>query len=183
VIPKSRKGMSDCQESIKKIGKASRIYTGRSPQARALNAILKKHGTENGGNKVPIVFGMIYSAGSTAETTFTEKGGVEVKSDVSSMKRYFENFNDGKVEYAATFTHEGQHVTDTLSRQWDPSPAPERFQTEYNAYVSQSYINQAYGTFPPYRVWNPSWPDFARDGFRRSMAEANANGDAYGCRH
>jgi RHS repeat-associated protein len=180
----TKRNANECEivrKTLKEIGKAARSYVGRSPQAKALNAILKKYGTENDGNNISIVFGVIDSAGSTAQTAATGKDSVEVKFDFSSMKRYFGDFNDGKVEYAATFTHEGQHVVDTLARRRDPSPGPERFQTEYNAYISQSYINQAYGTLSPYRVWDPSWPTFARDGFRKWNAEKNANCDAYGC--
>lgn|GEM_PF-1860396 len=156
--------------------RARNSYASHSPQAKALQKILDAVGTENDGNNVSIIFGAVDKYGSNAQTTYDKNAGILVKFDPKALQH---NFSGDPTELAATFSHEGQHIVDETLLQRNPTPGPERFQTEFNAYMSQSYINQAFKTVSPYGVWDPSWPAFVADAFRNWTAEENANCDAY----
>jgi len=161
-----------------RIQRARKSYASRSPQARALQKILNSLGTENDGNNVSIIFGKVDDAGSNAEASYDKNAGVLIKFDLNALKA---NFGKNGIEVAATLAHEGQHVVDEVQWGRNPMPGEERYQTEFNAYMSQSYINQAYGVVSMYSVWNPSWPKFAAGEFRIWNAQEEANCEAYGC--
>jgi RHS repeat-associated protein len=175
----TKKDKVDCdmvKKARERTQRARNSYASRSPQAKALQKILDAVGTENDGNTVSIIFGTVDKYGSNAQTTYDKNAGILVKFDPKALQH---NFSGNPIELAATFAHEGQHIVDAISWQRNPAPGPERFQTEFNAYMSQSYINQAFKTASPYGVWDPSWPAFIAGTFRNWTAEENANCDAY----
>jgi hypothetical protein len=176
----TKKNKTNCRmvkKARERTQRARNSYASRSPQAKALQKVLDVFGKENDGNNVSVVFGIVDKYGSNAQTTYDKNAGILVKFDPKSLQR---SFNGNPTELAATFSHEGQHIVDAISLGRNPTPGPERFQAEYNAYMSQSYINQAFKTASPYGVWDPSWPVFSADQFRKWNAEENANCDAYG---
>ena len=173
-----KSGCSMISDARGRIQRARNSYVSRSPQAKALQKTLDTLGSENDGNSVSVIFGKVDDSGSNAETSYDKNAGILIKFDLNALKA---NFGNNKVEVAASLAHEGQHVVDEINLGRNPMQGEERYQTEFNAFVNQSYINQAFASVSMYRVWDPSWPRFTADQFRVWNAQEEANCDAYGC--
>jgi uncharacterized protein YjdB len=168
------------KEGLKKVESAARSYSSRSPEGKRLNAILKFYGKENDKNNVSVAFGRIDGV-SNAQTTYDANAGVLVKFDPKAMSRNFDGLGKSAaaVEYAGTIAHEGQHGVDAMAKQSNPLTSDESYNTEFEAFKSQSYINRSYGTNSPYGIWDTSWPSNLANGFMEWNADLNAQCAAY----
>lgn len=168
---------TNCQmlkEGLEKIKQASKSFSAGSPQARALAKILKFYGKENDGNTVSIAFREIDGV-SNGQTHYDQNAGALITFDVGAIKTNFGGLgNDEAVEVAATVAHEGQHGVDAFEKGGDPVGYNQRYQTEYNAFMSQSLVNQGLGVSSVYDVWSNDWPGNFAEGYRAWESDLQA---------
>jgi len=171
---------STVKKGLEKVANAAKSYSSKSPEGKQLNAILKFYGKENDGNNVSVVFGRVDGV-SNGQTTYDANAGVLVKFDTTAMSKNFGGLgkNAASVEYAGTIAHEGQHGVDAMASRSNPRTSDEAYNTEFQAFKSQSYINRSFGTNSPYGVWDTSWPSNLANGFMEWNADLNAQCAAY----
>ena len=174
------KECAEVKKALDNVRKAKGAYSSHSAQGKALNAVVAFYGTENDGNMVSVTFGSV-GKGANAETDYSVNAGTNVMFDVKAAANSFGDLNStGALEFAATVAHEGQHGVDAAEHMRNPQGYGERYNTELHAFITQSYVNEAFRTTSVYRVWDVNWPTLGREGFRTDNAEKLADCAAAG---
>jgi RHS repeat-associated protein len=171
---------SNCREVKKgrdRLNNLARSYSSHSTEGKRLNSILNALGTENDGNNVSVVFGTI-GGGANGQTSFNPNAGILMKLDPAAISRNFGGMNTS--EFVGTLAHEGQHAVDETRWKSNPLSPQMSYETEFNAFQAQSYVNEGFRTNSPYGVWDTSWPAGVASGMADLNADLLARCAAYG---
>jgi RHS repeat-associated protein len=147
------------RKALRTAGRAADDLIDGSTGRSTLNKIISFYGDEGSDNGVAVGFGN--AGGNNGQTVTTVSKDKATKTDITfnlaSIKSTGSHEGTTPMgELAATVIHEGQHGVD--GRYFGP-PAnkAELLITEFNAYMSQSYVNQGLRSTSPYGVWQHVW--------------------------
>lgn len=166
------------RQALSDVQKATGQYAHGSTGEKLLNGIVKFYGKEGENNGVNVGFG---NAGNN--NAITETKGKETNITFNLKSIVDTGGNEGttvRVETAAAVAHEGQHGIDGqfFGR---PSNHETWRATEYRAFTTQSYINEAFNKTSPYGLWESGWKEIpVINGLRDSAANYNADWVVYG---
>jgi RHS repeat-associated protein len=145
---------------------------------QALTNVVKFYGKEGVANGVSVAFGGAH--GNNAETQTVGKE-TSITFNLKNI-RLTGSFSGTsmKVELAAATAHEGQHGID--GQFFGPTYNKEQWRAaEKNAFMTQSYVNQAFNATSPYNLWEKGWSDNSiTNSLRESAAGFNADSVVYG---
>lgn len=160
------------------VRKAEGHYAQGSQGKKLLAAVLKFYGKEGERNGVNVGFG---SANNNNANTETKGKETNITFNLANIHDTGRNAGTTpRVELAAAVAHEGQHGVDGQFFGRPISKMTWR-QTEYNAFTTQSYINEAFNKTSPYSLWEHGWKENeVSDWFRDSAANFNADWTVYG---
>lgn len=166
------------KQALGDVQKAEGYYAQGSQGQKLLAAVLKFYGKEGEKNGVNVGFG-----GANNNNAMTETKGKEADITFNLANIHDTGRNAGttpRVELAVAVAHEGQHGIDGQFFGRPFNKAQWR-QTEYKAFTTQSYINEAFNKTSPYSLWEHGWKESSTtDWFRDSAANFNADWTVYG---
>lgn len=166
------------KQALGDVQKAENHYAQGSQGQKLLAAVLKFYGKEGERNGVNVGFG---NANNNNATTVTRGKETDITFNLANIRDTGQNLGTTpRVEMAAAAAHEGQHGIDGqfFGRTYNKE---EWRLTEYRAFTTQSYINEAFDTTSPYSLWEHGWKENnISDWFRDSAANFNADWTVYG---
>jgi RHS repeat-associated protein len=167
------------------VSNAANKLSDGSKGKQALADIVSFYGAEGKANGVTVKFGTADGNNGKTETTGrrSDVGGrqTDITFNLASMSTTGSHGGTTQTaESAATVAHEGQHGIDGVNF-GRPANKTELLITEFNAYTTQSYVNEGLGLTSPYGVWEHGWKDNQESNFLRlDMAAGDALNDVYG---
>lgn len=166
------------KQALGDVQKAQNHYAQGSQGQKLLAAVLKFYGKEGEKNGVNVGFGNAHN--NNAETQTVGKQ-TNITFNLANIQDTGQNAGTTpRTELAAAISHEGQHGIDGQFFGAPGNKAQWR-QSEYKAYTTQSYINEAFDKTSPYGLWDHGWKESGTsDWFRDSAANYNADWTVYG---
>ena len=174
----SQSQCSTIKQALGDVQKAAGQYATGSAGQKLLSGIVNFYGKEGQDNGVNVGFG---NANNNNAITETKGKGTNITFNLSNIRDTGRNEGTtGRVETAATVAHEGQHGID--GQFFGPTYNKEQWRaTEYRAFTTQSYVNEAFNKTSPYGLWDSGWKESPiTNGMRDSAANYNADWVVYG---
>lgn len=169
----SKENCDAFRDRIRMVDRASRRLPP-GPGRNKLRDVVKAYGPENGQGQVngsnvnvTVDFGNL-GAGIFGQTTVNDDGSVAVTFNESEMATRFSRFNLA-VETAATAAHEGDHIIGLLGGNVYHN-FYSTLRSETMAYMTQSYVNEAFDAPSAFGVWHPRWRSSDPEHYRKAGA-------------
>ena len=148
-----------------------------SKEGKALGKVLAFYGAWGKDNGVHISAATLDKE-TLGATTAGPNGTTDIQVDLGQIKSGAQNSPvGGAFEWtvrAGVVAHEGQHGVDDKARGGGTDSRRALNATEHNAYRTESYVFQGFGSNSPYGLWNTGWSPGEAEANRAAAVDRNA---------